>query len=133
MADMQIKELFARDIERPIEEVIKVDQDDAQIVHVDLRLSDPSTPRSVELLRGLGFFFGGILPELRDGDVIRLQSTREEPRDRSGIEVFSEVGERLLEFVLDDREALLASSSPASRRCSTRRASTVGSFGRISA
>jgi serine/threonine-protein kinase RsbW len=94
---------------------------DVQIVHLDLRLSDPSTLKSVELLRGLGFFFGGILPELRDGDVIRLQSTREEPRDRSVIEVVSEVGERLLDFVLDDREVVLASSSPASRQTPERR------------
>ena len=36
MADMQIKELFALEIERPIEEVIKVDQDDAQIVHDEI-------------------------------------------------------------------------------------------------
>ena len=36
MADMQIKELFALDIERPIEEVIKVDQDDAHIVHGEI-------------------------------------------------------------------------------------------------
>ncbi len=36
MAAMQIKELFALDIERPIEEVIKVDQDDAQIVHDEI-------------------------------------------------------------------------------------------------
>ncbi len=36
MADMQIKELFALDIERPIEEVIKVDQDDAKIVHDEI-------------------------------------------------------------------------------------------------
>ena len=36
MADMQIKELFALDIERTIEEVIKVDQDDAQIVHDEI-------------------------------------------------------------------------------------------------
>ncbi|MEH6589154.1 MAG: BREX system P-loop protein BrxC [Halioglobus sp.] len=36
MADMQIRELFALDIERPIEEVIKVDQDDAQIVHDEI-------------------------------------------------------------------------------------------------
>ena len=36
MADTQIKELFALDIERPIEEVIKVDQDDAQIVHDEI-------------------------------------------------------------------------------------------------
>jgi Family of unknown function (DUF6079) len=36
MADRLIKELFALDIERPIEEVIKVDQDDAQIVHDEI-------------------------------------------------------------------------------------------------
>ncbi|MES9819574.1 MAG: BREX system P-loop protein BrxC [Candidatus Thiodiazotropha sp.] len=36
MADMQIKELFALDIERPIEEVIKVDQSDEQIVHDEI-------------------------------------------------------------------------------------------------
>jgi len=85
----------------------EVASSEAQIVHLDLRLSDPSTPRSVELVRGLGFFFGGILPELRDGDVLRLQSAREEPRDRSALEVFSTVAERLLDFVLSDREAAL--------------------------
>jgi hypothetical protein len=36
MADMQIKDLFALDIHRPIEEVIKVDQDDEQIVHDEI-------------------------------------------------------------------------------------------------
>jgi hypothetical protein len=36
MADTLIKELFALDIDRPIEEVIKVDQDDAQIVHDEI-------------------------------------------------------------------------------------------------
>ncbi len=36
MADMQIKDLFALDINRPIEEVIKVDQDDEQIVHDEI-------------------------------------------------------------------------------------------------
>ncbi len=89
---------------------------EAQIVHLDLRLSDPCTPKIVELLRGLGLFFGGILPELRDGDVIRLQSTREGSLDRSAIEVVSGVSERLLDFVLEDRQEALAASSPASRR-----------------
>jgi serine/threonine-protein kinase RsbW len=91
---------------------------DAQIVHLDLRLSDPCTPESAERVRGLGFFFGGILPELREGDVLRLQSVREEPRDRSEIEVFSEVGERLLDFVLEDRQAALGGSDSAARRAS---------------
>ena len=36
MADMQIRELFALDIERPIEEVIKVDQADEQIIRDEL-------------------------------------------------------------------------------------------------
>jgi serine/threonine-protein kinase RsbW len=87
----------------------------AQIVHIDLRLSDPSTPESVETLRELGFFFGGVLPELRDDDVIRLQSARQGPLDRSAIAVVSEVSERLLDFVLADREAALATSSRTSR------------------
>ncbi|MBO6574434.1 MAG: BREX system P-loop protein BrxC [Rhodothermales bacterium] len=36
MSDQRIRELFALDIERPIEEVIKVDQDDEQIVHNEI-------------------------------------------------------------------------------------------------
>jgi hypothetical protein len=117
-----VVERAGRDLVPEVRRVMKeVASSGAQIVHLDLRLSDPTTPKGVELLRGLGFFLGGILPELRDGDVIRLQSTREEPRDRGGIEVFSEVGERLLDLVLDDREAVLASSSPTSRRTPERR------------
>jgi serine/threonine-protein kinase RsbW len=112
-----VVERAGRDLVPEVSKLLhEVASSDVQIVHVDLRLSDPSTPTSVELLRGLGFFFGGILPELRDGDVMRLQSTREEPRDRSVIEVVSEVGERLLDFVLDDQQEALGESSPASRR-----------------
>ena len=36
MSNTQIKELFAREIDRRIEEVIKVDQTDAQVVHEEL-------------------------------------------------------------------------------------------------
>jgi len=90
----------------------------AHIVHIDLRLSDPSTPASVEMFRELGFFFGGILPELGDGDVIRLQFTRERPHDRGAIAVVTEVSEGLLDFVLADQEATLALSHRASRRTS---------------
>jgi hypothetical protein len=36
MENMKIRKLFALDIERPIEEVIKVDQDDEQIVHDEI-------------------------------------------------------------------------------------------------
>ena len=51
---MQIKELFALDIERPIEEVIKVDQDDAQIVHDEISeyiLTDAIREHYLKILR----------------------------------------------------------------------------------
>jgi hypothetical protein len=112
-----VVERAGRDLVPEVSRVLReVASSEAQIVHLDLRLSDPCTPKIVELLRGRGLFFGGILPELRDADVIRLQSTREEPRDRNVIEVFSLVAERLLDFVLEDRQAALGASSPASKR-----------------
>ena len=51
---MQIKELFALDIERPIEEVIKVDQDDAQIVYDEISeyiVTDAILKHYLEILR----------------------------------------------------------------------------------
>jgi hypothetical protein len=43
------------------------------VVHVDLALFDPATPAATEALRTHGFSFAGLLPEYREGDVLRLQ------------------------------------------------------------
>jgi serine/threonine-protein kinase RsbW len=40
---------------------------------IDLPLSDPRTPGVVMGLRRLGFFFGALLPEFHQGDVLRMQ------------------------------------------------------------
>jgi len=45
----------------------------ALVAHVDLPLADPATPMATEALRTQGFSFAGLLPEYRDGDVLRLQ------------------------------------------------------------
>jgi len=45
----------------------------ALVAHVDLRLSREDTPPAAAALRGLGFFFSGLLPEYHDGDVLRMQ------------------------------------------------------------
>jgi serine/threonine-protein kinase RsbW len=45
----------------------------ALVAHVDLPLSDPAAPMATEALRTQGFSFAGLLPEYRDGDVLRLQ------------------------------------------------------------
>jgi len=77
-----------------------------QIAQLDLPLSDPGTPAAVEALRELGFFFGGVLPEFCEGDVLRLQSVPSQQVDSTAIALVSQVGKRLLDFVLADREQL---------------------------
>jgi serine/threonine-protein kinase RsbW len=79
-----------------------------QIAQLDLPLSDPATPSAVEALRELGFFFGGVLPEFSEGDVLRLQSVRSPAVDFTSVALVSEVGKRLLDFVLADRAQVLA-------------------------
>ena len=45
----------------------------APVTHVDLLLEDPGVHVAVEQLRAAGFFFCGLLPGFRRGDVLRLQ------------------------------------------------------------
>lgn len=45
----------------------------ADVVHVDLSLADPAVAPASETLREQGFFLCALLPEYRDGDVLRLQ------------------------------------------------------------
>jgi serine/threonine-protein kinase RsbW len=55
------------------EEIRDAEARGALVAHVDLPLSDPARPQAVEVLRTLGFSFAGLLPEYRDGDVLRMQ------------------------------------------------------------
>ena len=96
MADMQIKELFALDIERPIEEVIKVDQDDAQIVHDEIAeyiVTDSILKHYVKILR-------------------KYWETKNKPHEGIGIWVSGFFGSgkssfaKMLGLALQDREIL---------------------------
>lgn len=79
--------------------------DSMEVVQLDLRLADPATPAAVEALRPLGFFFGGVLPELRDGDVIRLQAVKRRAVDPAAVSLASASGRELLDLVLDEAGA----------------------------
>jgi hypothetical protein len=57
-------------------------------------------------LWALGFFFDGILPELRDGDVLRLQFLNKVEVERDDVCTASDVSEELLNIVFEQREAL---------------------------
>jgi hypothetical protein len=71
-------------------------------VYLDLALADPATavlPRAVH--DDLGFFFGAVIPELRGGDVLRLQLLNGIDADPSDVAVASDFGRALLDYVFE--------------------------------
>jgi serine/threonine-protein kinase RsbW len=74
--------------------------------HVDLPLLDPGTPAACRALRERGFFWGGLLPEYRDGDVLRLQRLAAPPGPEGAPVLDSEEGRELRDFVLGDARAV---------------------------
>ena len=76
------------------------------LVHVDFSLEDPATaalPPSVH--DELGVFFGGIVPELRGGDVLRMQWLNQVEADPSDVAVASDFGAELLAYVFERKGA----------------------------
>lgn len=78
------------------------DYHDRDVVHIDLPLSDPGTAALPEIVHDdLGVFFGGIVPELRGGDVLRLQWLNGVEADPSDVSVASDFGAELLAYVFE--------------------------------
>jgi len=74
-------------------------------IYLDLPLSNPATQRSCANLEMLGFSFGGIIPELYDGDVLRLQYLNNVEVNPETIQVASDFGKELLDYVIKARTA----------------------------
>jgi GNAT superfamily N-acetyltransferase len=78
--------------------------DGRDVVHVELALADPRTAAlPVAIHDELGVFFGGIVPELRGGDVLRLQWLNDVEADPSDVTVASDFGAELLAYVFERR------------------------------
>jgi serine/threonine-protein kinase RsbW len=72
------------------------------LVHFELALSDPSTAAlPIAVHDELGVFFGGIVPELRNGDVLRLQWLNGVDADPSDVVVASDFGRELLAYIFE--------------------------------
>jgi serine/threonine-protein kinase RsbW len=72
------------------------------VVHVELSLADPATAALPEAVHDdLGVFFGGLVPELRDGDVLRLQWLNGVEARRDDVTVASDFGGELLDYVFE--------------------------------
>jgi anti-sigma regulatory factor (Ser/Thr protein kinase)/GNAT superfamily N-acetyltransferase len=70
-------------------------------IYVDLPLSHPSAQSAGACLDELGFFFGGIIPELHDGDVLRLQYLNEVDVRPEDVRTGSDFGQELLDSIFE--------------------------------
>jgi len=71
-----------------------------EAIFIDLPLGHPATAHSCAPLEALGFFFSGVIPEMSAaGDVLRLQYLNNVAIDPSRIQVASDFGRDLLDYV----------------------------------
>jgi len=81
-------------------------------VQIDLPLADPATPAGVEQLRPLGFFFCGVLPEYRDGDVVRLQRVVDDVLATAIPVLENDAGRALRDLVIEDARTVRSPVDP---------------------
>jgi len=68
---------------------------------LDLPLSHPAAAELTAPLEALGFFFCGIIPELADdGDILRLQYLNEVEADLESVQLASDFGKEVFDYVV---------------------------------
>jgi len=74
-------------------------------IYIDLPLFHPATPKFCASMEMLGFFFAGVIPEMSEGDVLRLQYLNNVDIDLENIQIASDFGKELLDYVTKARGA----------------------------
>ena len=72
-----------------------------QIFHVWLPLASPFVPMATDILRGHGYFLGGMLPCLANGDGLLMQKVSQEP-NWEGIVLYSERAKKIADKIKHD-------------------------------
>ena len=75
---------------------------------IDLPLSHPGAGQFCAALEALGFFFAGVIPDLADDDVLRLQYLNEVEADVESAQIASEFGKELFAYVVRAMDATRA-------------------------
>lgn len=88
---------FQEVIEYRLNELLKKRMD---CIYIDLPLSDENTQHYCAAIEQLGFSFSGIIPELFNGDVLRLQYLNNVEVDPAIICTASDFGKELLDYVI---------------------------------
>ncbi len=77
-------------------------------IYLDLPLTHPMTQKICAPLEMKGFFFAGIIPEMFDGDVLRLQYLNNVDIDFEKVTVVSDFGKELFDYVVNAHERELS-------------------------
>jgi anti-sigma regulatory factor (Ser/Thr protein kinase) len=76
-----------------------------EVIYLDLPLCHPATPRICASMEILGFFFGGVIPELRNGDILRLQYLNNAVVDYENMQIATDFGKELCDYIEKSRIA----------------------------
>jgi serine/threonine-protein kinase RsbW len=68
-------------------------------IYIDLPLSDPATARFCAALEMQGFFFSGVIPEMVEGDVLRLQYLNNVSIDPAKVMLVTDFGRELFGYI----------------------------------
>jgi serine/threonine-protein kinase RsbW len=69
-------------------------------IYLELPLNHPAVQHYCAALEVLGFFFGGILPEISNGDVLRMQYINNADLELADVQLATEFSKELLQYVL---------------------------------
>ena len=69
-------------------------------IFLDLPLSHPAVQRFCVSMEMLGFFFGGVLPELYNGDLLRLQYVNNAEIELENVQLVFDFSKELFQYVL---------------------------------
>jgi serine/threonine-protein kinase RsbW len=72
---------------------------------LELPLSDPGAGQLCARLEALGFFFAGIVPDIADDDILRLQYLNEIEADVASAQIVTDFGKQLFAYVVGAMEA----------------------------
>lgn len=73
-------------------------------IYADLPINHKGAGHTAEALREIGFFFGYVVPEYADSDILRLQYLNNVEIEREDIKTASTFGEELLGFIFEDMD-----------------------------
>ena len=110
--DVSIAMISVKKFGKDIESIIKHHLHDLclnkiECIYLDLPLSEPAVAVYCAALEVFGFFFACVIPELQNGDVLRLQYLNNVQIDPSTAVIVSDFAKKMYNYILTEGQSLL--------------------------